>query len=116
MNSRMDLKDFVKETLTQIIQGVKEAQPIAQQYGGVVSPKYWQGGDKSLMQSDNGEVIRNVHFDVALTVAEGTGTKGGIGVFAGVVSLGSAGQSSSHSTEVSRVQFFVPVLLPISTK
>ena len=53
-----------------------------------------------------------VSFDVALTATKETGTKGGIGVVAGIVSLGSAGQSSNENTSVSRVKFDVPVSLP----
>jgi len=63
-------------------------------------------------QTGLGIVVQFVQFDVALTVKEGTGTKGGIGVFAGVISLGSAGQSSAENASVSRVKFLVPLALP----
>ena len=53
-----------------------------------------------------------VAFDVALTATEGTGSKGGIGVVAGIVSLGTAGHSNNENTSVSRVQFSIPVVLP----
>lgn len=53
-----------------------------------------------------------VHFHVALTVKEGTGTKGGIGVASGIVNLGSTGQSSNENTVVNHVKFAVPLALP----
>jgi hypothetical protein len=53
-----------------------------------------------------------VEFDVALTAMEGTGTKGGIGVVAGMFALGSTGQSKEESSSVSRVKFSVPLSLP----
>ncbi len=56
-----------------------------------------------------------INFDVALTVTEGTGTKGGIGVVTGIFTLGSAGQSEAESSTVSRVKFAIPVVLPESS-
>lgn len=53
-----------------------------------------------------------VSFDVALTIEEGSGTKGGIGVFVGAIGVGSQGQSDSRSTSLSRVTFSVPVIFP----
>ena len=34
----MELKDFVKETLLQITQGIKEAQEATEEYGSVINP------------------------------------------------------------------------------
>lgn len=53
-----------------------------------------------------------VEFDVALTVTEGTGTKGGIGVFVGAINLGSAGESKNENVSISHVRFRVPLQLP----
>jgi len=57
-------------------------------------------------------IVQIVNFDVALTVVEGTGTKGGIGVFAGAVNLGSSGQSNNETSSVSHVKFSIPLRLP----
>jgi hypothetical protein len=54
----------------------------------------------------------DLEFDVAVTAQEGTATKGGIGVFAGAIGLGSQGQSTAANQTVSRIKFAVPVLLP----
>jgi hypothetical protein len=67
------------------------------------------------MMTSTGMPIRNVEFDVALTVAEGTGTKGGIGIVAGASALGSTGQSTAQNSSVSRVQFNVPLALPLQS-
>ena len=111
----MELKDFVSQTLAQIIEGVKDAAAIAEPMGAQVNP-YINSPPAELerqgMLYTEGNAAQVVKFDVAVTVTEGTGTKGAIGVFAGVVSLGSAGQSQSENTSVSRIQFSVPVVLP----
>lgn len=57
-----------------------------------------------------------VHFDVALTAEEGTKTKGGIGVVAGVFALGTQGAFNESSSAISRIQFKVPLLLPMHKK
>jgi hypothetical protein len=115
----MELKDFVSQTLTQIIDGVSDAQAAALQAGAQVNPYVNAAGSDLVSQGmlyTEGNAAQVVKFDVALTVSEGTGTKGGIGVFAGAVNLGSAGQSQSENSSVSRVQFSVPVILPRSSE
>jgi len=111
----MNLRDFISETLTQILGGVTDAQKAAAELGGKVSPRL---AGAATYASDHGFLVAHggsaqiVRFDVALTVKEGTGTKGGIGIVAGIVSLGSTGQSNSENSSVSRVQFSVPLTLP----
>ena len=111
----MDLRDFVSETLTQIVEGVKSAQSNAVDSGAKVNPKlstsYEQAGKQGFLQTSEG-YAQIVQFDVALTVTEGSGTKGGIGVFAGAINLGNSGQSKTENSSVSRVKFSVPLSLP----
>jgi len=111
----MELRDFVSETLTQIVEGVTSAQSKANQSGAKINPhlrtSFEQAGKLGFLQTGEG-FAQIVQFDVALTVTEGTGTKGGIGVFAGAINLGSSGQSQTESSSVSRVKFSVPLSLP----
>ncbi|MGH8601961.1 MAG: hypothetical protein ACREXR_04040 [Gammaproteobacteria bacterium] len=65
-----------------------------------------------LLLSDTGKVAQIVEFDIALSVKEGTGTKRGIGILAGAISLGSSGQSNEESSAQNRVKFCVPLSLP----
>lgn len=111
----MDLENFVSQTLSQIISGVKSAQVEAAKHGATVNPHLSANTTELGKQGflwGNGAAAQIVQFDVALTVLEGTGTKGGIGVFAGAINLGSAGQSKNESSSVSRVKFSVPLTLP----
>lgn len=113
----MDLKEFVSQTLMQIAAGVKNAQADVTSLGGEINPhintSIAELGKQGFLWA-GGRLAQVVQFDVALTVAEGAGTKGGIGVFVGAVSLGSAGESKSENTSVSRVKFSVPLVLPRS--
>jgi hypothetical protein len=111
----MDLKDFISQTLVQIAEGVNESGPRIQELGGQVNPHlmsdHKEMGRHGIIWG-GGRAVHVVSFDVALTVNSGTGTKGGIGIFAGAVNLGSSGESRAENSSVSRVSFTVPLSLP----
>ncbi|MEJ1401963.1 MAG: hypothetical protein RPU41_14785 [Candidatus Sedimenticola sp. (ex Thyasira tokunagai)] len=113
----MDLEEFVNQTIIQIVKGTANSQSEVKELGGEVNPDLGASGDQlekqGFLYSSEGPV-QVVHFDVALTVMEGTGTKGGIGVFAGAVNLGSSGQSNNETSSVSHVKFSIPLRLPSS--
>jgi hypothetical protein len=113
----MDLSEFVSQALTQIATGVSGAQESVSTLKGEVSPKvatnYESASRLGLVHTDNGPMATIVQFDVALTVTQGTGTKGGIGVIAGAFTLGTSGESSAENTSVSRVKFSAPMVLPV---
>jgi len=111
----MELKDFVKATITQIIDGVVEAQKYAKQHGGRVAPLHISklGLDGKVHETTlRTEKETPIEFDVAVTTSDGTQTKGGIGITVGAISLGSAGQSKKDNELVSRIKFSIPVVLP----
>lgn len=111
----MDLKDFVKNTLVQIVDGVAEAEKELEQKGASANPVggYFdqkQIGGRNWSFKDG--ITDTVEFDVALTNSEKEGTSGGIGVLLGSVNLGAKGQTEETVTSVTRIKFSVPVLLP----
>ncbi len=90
----MDLKEFVKETLTQIGDGLKESNEyINESYSGSVRKEFI-----------------NVTFDVAVTTSEEdkTGVGGKLSV-ANILSIGGKGENTNQNTNFSRVQFNVRV-------
>lgn len=113
----MELKEFVSETLWQIVSGVEEAQQKISTLGGEINPSLIgsvehiakAGGGIETM---GGNYAQIVEFDVAVTAIEGKGTKGGIGIVAGVISLGSTGQSNTENSSVSKLRFKIPLTLP----
>lgn len=114
----MNLKEFVSETLVQLIEGVQDAQSRTSTTGqkASVNPRINANSEmaKHGIFIASGLVAQMVHFDVALTATEGTGAKGGIGVVGGMFTLGTTRQSQEESSSVSRVKFSVPVTLPES--
>ena len=103
----MELHEFVKETLVQIVSGVVEAQQseVVSNSSGAIAPSGHEVSDKDLLTQE-------VRFDVGVTVDSGTATKGGVGVFVGPVGLGSQGSSKDTNASTHRVQFSIPIYLP----
>ncbi|RJO60288.1 hypothetical protein C4544_05350 [candidate division WS5 bacterium] len=120
----MNLKDFIKETISEISKAIVEANAELSNAGTIVNPKNVAGSYKDtekvygfmLKESENKDYRRPVHlieFDVAVTATDQKGTKGGIGVMVGVIGLGSQGQSSAENSIQSRLKFHIPVALPV---
>jgi hypothetical protein len=103
----LQLRDFVSETIKQVIDGVVAAQHYATSKKAVVNPK----PDRYRLPPP-----QSISFDVAITAAKGTKTQGGIAVFTGAFGLGSKGQSERSNETVNRIQFSVPVSLPTGTR
>lgn len=117
----MDLEDYIAETLRQIVSGVAKAQQLTAEHNAHVNPNMRSNSTVNsalgIIPTDTGGIYAQlVQFDVALTVKDGTGTKGGIGVASGIVNLGSAGSSSNENMSVNHVKFTVPLALPQKRK
>lgn len=116
----MNLKEFVAESLVEIVAGVSDAQSRLANSGAHVSPTIKSlfthsqtGGTNMALGWDNeGGLIQSVDFDVAVTAIEGAETKGGIAVVSGVYNLGAKGKSEETSQSISRIKFKVPISLP----
>jgi hypothetical protein len=102
-DERLELRDFVAETIKQVIDGVVSAQQYATTKRAIVNPR----------PSSYTHRVEPISFDVAVTAAKGTKTQGGVAVFAGGFGLGSKGQSEKSNQTVNRIQFSVHVSLPI---
>lgn len=109
----MDLKEFTKETLIQIVQGVKEANDSLEQYGACVPGRTLKSEQNVYVDKERTYANAfEVDFDVAVTATETDGTKGGGGLR--VAQLFQAGIEANRSTEnqsISRVKFTLPLVL-----
>lgn len=116
----MELKDFVSQAISQITEGVIEAQRKLSPSGALINPRMRHllpQGEKNYASvgwaEGGGNVpVLMVNFDVAVTTTEGTKTSGGIGVVTGILSLGSTGASDRGNTAATRIAFQVPLMLP----
>ena len=111
----MELKEFIKTAITDITEAVSELQEELSN-GAIVSPSLPNPiSNSTVIDPDNDKVnrrISQIDFDVAITVgdtsATGAGVKAGIQIFSAKI----GGESQTHTENVSRMSFSIPVVLP----
>ena len=110
-DNMLNLEDFICEALTQIHNGVARAQKNMEgraEVGGLLS-RLPEGANSQLATMSDGAVAHLVAFDVALTVNDATSSTAKIGILSGVFGAGASAGSVASGSEVSRVQFTVPI-------
>jgi hypothetical protein len=112
------LQEFVRETLREVVEGVREAQEVPE-IGGQIAPDSI-GGMKFPTESgvyyEARILATTVKFDVAVTAEVKTKGETGAGIQVAVFSAKAGGEISATDMKVSRVQFAVPLVFPKNTK
>ncbi|MBT1444860.1 hypothetical protein KJI95_10030 [Shewanella sp. JM162201] len=112
----MELKDFVKDTLIQICQGVNEAQGEVNSIGGYVNPAIYgvNGNPSHFSTLSQGEGVFMVDFDVAVTVSEAEKQNGQAKIsVATFLNAGGGIDNSTSQSSVTKIAFKVPLSLPV---
>ncbi len=107
----MELKEFLSQTLAEIAEGVATGAEAASKFGAVVNPGAIHMGGVELPPDEV-----SIEFTIGLTVSDGTKTKGGIGVVAGIFALGSQGESTGTTGSTTHIKFTIPAILPNPVK
>lgn len=113
----MELKEFIIETLSQIIDGVSEVQEKYKGKDVLINPDNYTGtnGEYSLPPKSGCYVpspkVQHINMDIALTVTENAGQKSGIGI-AKIISAGISSETNAQNSTVSKVKFEIPICLP----
>lgn len=110
----MNLQEFIKTALADIVAGVAEAREDAKKHGATIGSNrvYGHLKEAKIVTDEKDRPVTSVEFDIALAEANAKDTKGGIGVFLGTVGLGSQGASHGESSSHSRIKFSVPIVFP----
>jgi hypothetical protein len=113
----MDLRDFVSETLIQIIDGVRAAQEHASQVSAEINPSNIQhfGGDNNQFFRPAGLVGKYGHiveFDIALTPVNEEQAKGGGFEILSVLDAGVQGKAETSNNATNRIHFAIPIIMP----
>ncbi|WP_372645606.1 hypothetical protein [Ancylomarina sp.] len=102
----MELKDFVKTALTEVMAGVKEAQQSVCKSGAIINPnmgKAYGAGDISMKNQ------QLIELKVAVTATDESKAGAGIHV-ASLFKVG--GDIKEINSSVSTISFNVPVIFP----
>ena len=112
----MQLSEFVSSSITQIIDGVLEAQKYALEKGAKINPlglSIDNPNAKLPQEYSPDEFGQVIEFDVAVTTTEGNQTKGGAGIsIASIARIGVDAKTDNSNTHVSRLKFSIPIFLP----
>lgn len=97
----MDIKEFTKDTIVQIIEGVNEANESIRQSGAKICSNYGEKPDCEAV------------FDVAVTVVGSEEAQmGGKIQIAQVFGIGASNSETITNQQVSRIQYTVPIKFP----
>ena len=113
----MELKEYISETLTQIAQGVKDAQANVAELGAKVNPANvpsFQGNVPHCLGATGrpAKVLCDIEFNVTLTNDTSTSKGTGIGVLFGAMSFGGKRESMDKDTTLNSIKFNVIMELP----
>ena len=110
----MDLKEFITETLVQITEGVQSAQEKIKNTGCLINPEGFHQGE-NLKHGYNGKYrhVQKVKMSIAVNVIENSETKAGLGVVTTILSAGLSNKAGETNTSTNKVEFDIPISLPI---
>ena len=104
----MELKEFIKETISSIADAVYELNEEKSENGLIVNPSKmkWKGESNDLYE--DGRIIKNIEFNLSVQASDKNGT--GIGLKINIVNAG-IGNEKTNST-ISTIKFSIPVAFP----
>ena len=117
----MEIKDFVKEALAQIVEGINEANKQMSEKGAFVASSNMReanGLPKSGTYVDDvrnvRHVVREIEFDVSIAASDSTqtGGRGGLQVVSFIRADGGIENNVSSSAS-QRIKFSLPLALPV---
>ena len=120
----MELQQFISSALVQIAKGIESASEELGDSNAIVNPRNVIGTNGTDDQKVYGylsegsarklrKAVQLIDFDVAVVAAEGSSTKGGLGIKVGGIGIGAQGQSEDKKTSESRIKFSIPMVLPV---
>jgi hypothetical protein len=118
----VELKDFVRDSIVQIVAGARAAADEVAEHGAVVNPRparvlpdanYYRFKEQGAGESTPYAEIENIEFDVAVTAMKQEGERASVGVVAAVIGAGLSSQSDHSNQTTSRIRFRIPLGLPV---
>lgn len=107
----IELKEFIEETISQIVEGIKNAQERTEKLGALVNPRV-SNSKGIVMVEDKYHSVQNIKFDVSLgSMSNGEG-KNGFGVTFGTWGIGSITKNGEENKSVTNIKFSVPIIFP----
>lgn len=107
----MELKEFIEDTLMQIVQGVKSAQDKALEYNAIISPA--ESTHETVRINNKNRSVEMVDFEVILSETQTDKGEGRVSV--NLMKLFKAdigGNDNKENGTRTNIKFRVPIILP----
>jgi len=108
----MDLKDFIKNTISSISEAILESQAELKDKGVIVNPEKVEIGKtgEKLLRSDGWRYIQNLEFDILVAVEDKqeSGGRGKLKI-AGIVDIGGGLSDENLNKYSNRLKFSIPI-------
>jgi hypothetical protein len=103
----MDVKEFVREALVQVLEGVHEAQSLVteKKTGWVIHPSAAQNITADEAQGGN----YLMRFDIAVTASDSEGKERRVGLRVVGLDFGGGKEARQETSSISRITFAVPI-------
>lgn len=107
----IELKEFVEEAISQIVDGITAAQKRVETSGAIVSPR--KSNSKNNVEIE-GKLysVQNIEFEVSLANMSGEGGKVGFGVTFGAWGFGSNTKIEGQAKSATNIRFSIPIVFP----
>jgi len=104
----MELRNFIKETLKDVLGGIHDAQQEIE--NGEIVPALNEDGWKGLEIGLTS--YQAIDFEVSVNAVEQEGSEAKLNVVAAVIGGGISGDSSSTAEHTAKLSFKIPIKLP----
>jgi hypothetical protein len=115
----MDIKQFLSESINEIVDGVVLAQEKTRSKGAIVNPSGLNFKSEAfpMFNIDDNSATAVIDFDLAITISEDKKSETKLNVSAGIFGIGAKGDvgggSSEKESNIHRLKFKIPVHLPV---
>jgi len=113
----MNLKDYIKRTITAISDAIIESQEELSNKGVIVNPEKVEVGKngEKLLRSDGWRYVQNLEFDILVSAEGDSGSSAGGGLkVAGLLSIGADLKESTSQQHANKIKFTIPVAFATS--
>jgi hypothetical protein len=115
----MKLDKYVEETIKQVITGIGAAKSFGEQHNAQVNPASASfsptNSTNIIYCTETGVPIQEIKFDIAVSVTEGSTETDAPEITVGSATVaGNSSTTETSNSSVNRIQFSIPVLLPLS--
>ena len=112
----MELREFITETLTQISDGIEDAQKRLKARGSdaIINTNMTEIGTGQVVTGGRRRPVEMVDFDVAILANEGTEKRAGAGLtVASLLKFDAGAKTNQSAGSESRIKFRIPMTYPM---